>query len=88
MTNIREINVTISYRFLTIGVPIEDENLIASVFLGLGQYVKKGFQIKVKQAYKTFSGTQEIFTRVISRTEHIAEWGKETKDVISALRRW
>ena len=87
MTNLREINVTISDGFLTIGVPIEDEKLIASVFLGLAKYVNKVSPIKVKQSYVTFSGTQEVISKLISKPQEIAEWGKETKGLITGLRK-
>jgi hypothetical protein len=81
----KEVTISINERFFTIDLPIEDETLIASVFLGLGQYVKRGFPIKVKQSYMTFSGSQEISTMLISSTKQIANWGKETKGLISAL---
>ncbi len=81
----REISVSINERFFTIDLPIQDENLIASVFLGLAKYVKRGFPIKVKQSYITFSGSQEVSTMVISSTQQIAKWGKVTKALISAL---
>lgn len=81
----REISVSINERFFTIDLPIQDEKLIASVFLGLAQYVKRGFPIKVKQSYITFSGSQEVSTLVISSTQQIAKWGKVTKALISAL---
>jgi hypothetical protein len=82
-----EVEVSISDRFFTINLPVEDEKLIASVFLGLGQYVKKGFPIKVKQSYVTFSSSVEITTEVILKTEQVAEWGKETKAFISAMQK-
>ena len=81
----REISVSINERFFTIDLPIQDERLVASVLLGLGQYVKRGLPIKVKQSYITFSGSQEVTTMVISSTEQIAKWGKVTKGLISAL---
>ncbi|MGD2125311.1 MAG: hypothetical protein PVG99_04480 [Desulfobacteraceae bacterium] len=87
MADPTEVTVSITDNFFTIDLSIEDETLIASVLLGLGAYVKKGFSIKVRQSYKTFSGSQEIVTKVISRAEQVAEWGKETKQIISALRR-
>jgi hypothetical protein len=62
-----------------------NEKLIASVLLGLGQYVKTGLPIRVKQSYITFSGSQEVSTMLISSTEQIAKWGKLTKGLISAL---
>ena len=81
----REISVSINERFFTIDLPIQDETLVASVLLGLGQYVKRGLPIKVKQSYITFSGSQEVSTMVISSTNQIAKWGKVTKGLISAL---
>lgn len=82
-----EVEVSISDRFFTINLPVEDQRLIASVFLGLGQYVKKGFPIKVKQSYVTFSSSVEITTELILKTQQVAEWGKETKAFIAAIRK-
>ncbi len=87
MDRLREVAVSSDNSYFTINVPIEDEKLIASVFLGLAQYVKKGFPIKVRQSYLTFSGSQELVTKVISRTQQVAEWGNETKQIISALQK-
>ena len=81
----RDISVSINERFFTIDLPIRDETLIASVLLGLGQYVKRGLPIRVKQSYITFSGSQEVSTMVISSTTQIAKWGKEIGGLISAL---
>ena len=81
----RDISVSINERFFTIDLPIQDERLIASVLLGLGQYVKRGLPIRVKQSYITFSGSQEVSTMLISSAKQIAEWGKVTKELISAL---
>ena len=83
----RELGVSITDRHFTLDLPVEDEALIASVLLGLGAYVKKGLSIKVRQAYKTFSGSQEIVTKVISRPEQVVDWRKELREIISALRR-
>jgi hypothetical protein len=87
MTSPKEITTSITDRFFTIDLPIDDEKLIASVLLGLAQYVKSGNSLKVKQSYITFSGTQEIITKFISRPNQVAEWGKETKRCISALKK-
>ncbi len=83
----REVAVTMNDRFFTIDLPIEDEKLIASVFLGLAKYVNKVSPLKVKQSYVTFSGTQEVVSTLISRPQQIAEWGKETKVLIAGLRK-
>ncbi len=81
----RDISVSINERFFTIDLPIQDETLIASILLGLGQYVKRGLPIRVKQSYITFSGSQEVSTMLISSTQQIAKWGKVTKGLITAL---
>jgi len=83
----KEITVTISERSLNLDLPVYDEKLRVCVLFGLKQYVKNGFPIKVKQAYKTFSGTQEVVTKVISTAEQLAEWGNEMKRIISTLRK-
>ena len=83
----REVAVTMNDRFFTIDLPIEDEKLIASVFLGLARYVNEVSPIKIKQSYVTFSGTQEVIAKLISKPQQIAEWGKETKVLISGLRK-
>ena len=83
----KEVSVTISERSFNLDLPIDDEKLMACVFFGLKQYIKSGSSIKVKQGYQTFSGTQEVVTKVISRTEQLDEWVKETKHIISALRK-
>jgi F0F1-type ATP synthase alpha subunit len=87
MEDPREITVSITDRFFTLDLPIEDEQLIGNVLLGLAQYVKEGSSIKVKEAYMTFSGTEEIMTKVISTTKQVAEWGKEISGLISAVRK-
>lgn len=83
----REVAVTLNDRFFTIDLPIEDEKLIASVFLGLARYVNDVSPLKIRQSYVTFSGTQEVVAKLISKPRHIAEWGKETKGLISGLRK-
>jgi F0F1-type ATP synthase alpha subunit len=87
MEDPREITVSITDRFFTLDLPIEDEKLIGNVLLGLAQYVKEGSSIKVKEAYMTFSGTEEIMTKVIYTTQQMAEWGKEISGLISAVRK-
>jgi hypothetical protein len=86
MDELKEVIVTISERSFNLDLPIDDEKLMACVFSGLKQYVKNDSSIKVRQAYKTFSGTQEIVTKVILMTEQLDEWVKETKHIISTLR--
>lgn len=81
----QDVTVSMNDRFLTIELPIDDDSLTASVFHGLMQYVKKGFGIKLRHSYRTFSGSQQIATKVISKPEDMAEWMKEAASLISAL---
>lgn len=83
----REVGVAIQDRFFTLDVGIDDEELIMSLLAGLALYVRKGRPIKVRQSYVTFSGSQEIVTKFISKPEQVGEWSKETKQILSALKK-
>jgi hypothetical protein len=87
MADPKEVSVAINDRFVTIDLRIEDEDLLNSIFAGLALYVRKGLPIKIRQSYVTFSGSQEIMTKFITKTEHVAQWSQETKQIISTLRR-
>ena len=81
----QDVTVSMIDRFLTIELPIDDADLIADVFYGLTRYVEGGFGIKLRHSYRTFSGSQQIETKVISKPEDMAEWMKEAESLISAL---
>ena len=81
----REVTVSMNNRFLTIEFPIDDANLMANVFHGLTQYIKEGFGIKLRHSYMTFSGSQQIETKVISKPEEMTEWMREAEGLISVL---
>jgi hypothetical protein len=87
MADPKDVSVAINDRFVTIDLRIEDEDLLNSIFAGLALYVRKGLPIKIRQSYVTFSGSQEIMTKFLTKTEHVARWSQETKQIISALRR-
>jgi hypothetical protein len=87
MKQTREVGVAIHDRFFTLDVGIDDEELTMSLLAGLALYVRKGNSIKVRQSYVTFSGSQEIITKFISKTEQVGEWSKETKQILSALKK-
>jgi hypothetical protein len=69
------------------GRRLGDEELIMSLLAGLAVYVRKGDPLTVRQSYVTFSGSQEIMTKFISKTERVGEWSKETKQILSALKK-
>ena len=83
----KEVSVSINDRFLTIDLRIEDEELMSSIFAGIALYVRKGLPVKVRQSYVTFSGSQEILTKFMTKTEHVAQWSQETRQIISTLRK-
>jgi hypothetical protein len=83
----RDVGVSIQDRFFTLDVGIEDEELIMSLLAGLALYDRKGNSLKVRQSYVTFSGSQEIVTKFISKTEQVGEWSKETRQILSALKK-
>jgi chitinase len=87
MADPKEVSVTINDRFLTIDLKIEDEDLINSIFAGVALYVRKGLPVKVRQSYVTFSGSQEILTKFMTKTEHVTQWNQETKQILSLLKR-
>jgi len=83
----RDVGIAIHDRFFTLDVGIEDEELIMSVLAGLALYVRKGNSLKIRQSYATFSGSQEVMTKFISKPEQVGEWGKETKQILSTLKK-
>ena len=87
MADPKEVSVSINDRFLTVDLRIEDEDLIHSIFAGIALYVRKGMPVKVRQSYVTFSGSQEIMTKFMTKTEHVAQWSQETRQIISRLKR-
>ena len=83
----RDVGIAIKDRFFTLDVSVDDEELIMSLLAGLAIYVRKGNSIKVRQSYVTFSGSQEIITKFISKTEQVGEWSNETKQILSVLKK-
>ena len=88
MKEAKEITVSINNRVFTIDLPVEDEELIKTIFDALTEYVKKGFSIKVKEAYVTsLSDSLKIISRIISTSREMDEWRAETKQLISIIRK-
>jgi hypothetical protein len=70
----QDVTVSMNDRFLTIEVPIDDGNFMANILHKLTQYVKEGFGIKLMHSDRTFSGSQQLVTKVISKPEEMGEW--------------
>ena len=88
MKEAKEITVSINNRVFTIDLPVEDEELIKTIFDALTEYVKKGFSIKVKEAYVTsLSDSLQIISKIISTGREMDEWRDETKQLISIIRK-
>ena len=75
----QDVTVSMNDRFLTVEVQIDDGNLMANIFHGLTQYVKEGFGIKLAHSDRTFSGSQQLVTKVIAKPE---EMGDRTRGIL------
>ena len=88
MKNVKDVNISINNRVFTLDLAIEDEELIETIFHALAEYVKKGFSIKVKEAYITsLSDSLKIISKIISNRAQMDEWRAETKQLISIVRK-
>jgi DNA-binding transcriptional regulator WhiA len=88
MKEAKEVTVSINNRAFTIDIAVEDEELIETIFSALKEYVKKGFSIKVKEAYVTsLSDSLKIISKIIASSSQIDEWRAETKQLISIIRK-
>ena len=84
----KEVTISISDRFLTIDLAVQDEDLIETFFTGLTEYVKNGLPIKVKQTYMNApSDSVNIITKLISKSVQMDEWRDEINQLISVLRK-
>ncbi len=88
MKELKEITISINNRVFTIDLPVEDEELIETIFNALTEYTKKGFSIKVKEAYVTsLSDSLKIISKIISSNAQMDEWRAETKQLLSIIRK-
>jgi len=88
MKGVKDVNISINNRVITIDLAIEDEELIETIFNALAEYVKKGFSIKVREAYVTsLSDSLKIISKIISNSSQMDEWRAETKQLISIVRK-
>ena len=88
MKEAKEITVSINNRVFTVDLPVADEGLIKTIFNALTEYVKRGFSIKVKEAYVTsLSDSLQIISKIISTGREMDEWRDETKQLISIIRK-
>ena len=88
MKEIKEVDISMNNRVFTINLAIRDEELVEAIFSALGEYVEKGFSIKVREAYVTsLSDSLKIITRIISSGLQMDEWRAETKQLISVIRK-
>ena len=88
MKDVKDVNISINNRVFTLDLAIEDEELIETIFHALAEYVKKGFPIKVREAYVTsLSDSLKIISKIISNRVQMDEWRTETKQLISIVRK-
>ena len=88
MKDVKDVNISINNRVFTLDLAIEDEELIETIFHALTEYVKKGFPIKVREAYVTsLSDSLKIISKIICNRVQMDEWRTETKQLISIVRK-
>jgi len=88
MKDVKDVNISINNRVFTLDLAIEDEELIETIFHALAEYVKKGFPIKIREAYVTsLSDSLKIISKIISNRVQMDEWRTETKQLISIVRK-
>jgi hypothetical protein len=88
MRDAKDVNISINKRVFTLDLAIEDEELIETIFNAFGEYVKKGFSIKVREAYVTsLSDSLKIISKIVSNRAQMDEWRAETKQLISIVRK-
>jgi len=88
MRDVKDVNISINNRVFTLDLAIEDDELIETIFRALAEHVKKGFSIKVREAYVTsLSDSLKIISRIISNRAQMDEWRAETKQLISIVRK-
>jgi hypothetical protein len=88
MKDIKDVNISINNRVFTLDLAIEDEELIETIFRAFGEYVKKGFSIKVREAYVTsMSDSLKIISKIVSNRAQMDEWRVETKQLLSIVRK-
>jgi len=88
MREAKELMVSMNTRAFTIDIAIEDDELIATIFSALKEYVNKGFSLRVKESYVTsLSDSLKIITKIISRGAQMDEWKAETRQLLSLIRK-
>ena len=88
MKEVKELTVSMNTRDFTIDIPIEDDELIETIFSALKQYVNRGFSLRVKESYVTsLSDSLKIITKIISGGAQMDEWRIESKQLRSIIRK-
>ncbi len=84
----KEITLSINNRILNVDISIRDMDLIEILFNALTEYVRQGSAIKLRQSYVTSpSDSIKMFSKIITRGEQMDKWRRETKQLISVLRK-
>ncbi len=88
MKEVKELTVSMNTRDFTIDIPIEDDELIETIFGALKQYVNRGFSLRVKETYVTsLSDSLKIITKIISGSAQMDEWRIESKQLRSIIKK-
>lgn len=87
MEKTTEITITVSDRLFTVELPIQDDEFIEAIAEALKRYLKKkGYKIKIRQAYVNSLGdSTRVVSKVISKSKEIDQWRNETGQFITEI---
>ena len=84
-----EITITVSDRLFTVELPVQDDESIEAIADALKRYLKKkGYKIKIRQAYvNSLADSTQVVSRVISNSKEIDQWRNETGQFITTIKK-
>lgn len=87
MEKTTEITITVSDRLFTLESPVQDDEFIEAIAVALKRYLKKkGYRIKIRQAYvNSLEDSTQVVSKVISKSKEIDEWRNETGQFITMI---
>jgi hypothetical protein len=87
MEKTTEITITVSDRLFTVELPVQDDEFIEAIGDALKRYLKKkGYKIKIRQAYvNSLEDSTQVVSKVISKSKEVDQWRNETGQFITTI---
>ena len=88
MEEAKAITVEFSEEEVAITLSPHDGVLLELLFGALGDYVKRGWPLKIKRiSLESQADTAKIKTTMIVNAEQMEEWGRVSNEIIAKLRK-